>query len=146
MDLQPYYQMVENNIQKLGVDPANCRGEKPGQWNLKKGSASVWIDVWETKEGNYGYFQCMAPVVKIPTENTLAFYQEILEINHKLYGVGMTKFKDHIYIKTIRELQGIDEEEMMAMINRVGNYADDYDDLLFNKYWGGDSGGGPGSV
>jgi hypothetical protein len=30
MDLQPYYQMVENNIQKLGVDPANCRGENPG--------------------------------------------------------------------------------------------------------------------
>jgi len=50
MDLQPFYQMVEDNISSVGVDPAVCRGEKAGQWNLKKGSANVWIDVWETEK------------------------------------------------------------------------------------------------
>ncbi|MEN8123328.1 MAG: YbjN domain-containing protein [Bacteroidota bacterium] len=137
MDLQAFYQMVEDNISKLGVDPAVCRGEKAGQWNLKKGSANVWIDVWETEKKDYGYFQCMAPVVEIPTNNTEAFYREVLEINHNLYGVGMTKYQSWIYVKTIRELAGLDGGEMMAMINRVGNYADDYDDKLRNKYWGG---------
>ncbi|OQY03273.1 MAG: hypothetical protein B6I20_05340 [Bacteroidetes bacterium 4572_117] len=87
----------------------------------------------------------MAPVVEVPTKNAEAFYREILEINHNLYGVGMTKHQSWIYIKTLRELEGIDANEMMAMINRVGNYADDYDDKLRNKYWGGDSKVGPGS-
>ena len=146
MDLQPYYQMVENNIKKLGIDPAACRGEKEGQWNLKKGSANVWVDIWETDDGSYGYFQCVAPVVKVPEKNKKAFYEEILEINHRLYGVGMTKYGEHIFIKTIRELEGLDENEMMAMLNRIGNYADDYDDLLYNKYWGEESGESPNQV
>jgi hypothetical protein len=136
MNLLPFYDMVENNIKNLGVNPIDCRGEKVGQWNMKRGSASIWIDVWETDKKDYGYFQCMAPVVKIPTKNTEAFYREILEINHNLYGVGMTKFQSWIYIKTIRELDGLDEGEMMAMLNRVGTYADDYDDILRDKYWG----------
>ena len=146
MDLQAFYKMVEENISSLGVDPVVCRGEKAGQWNMKKGSANVWIDVWETEKKDYGYFQCMAPFVEIPTENTEAFYREILEINHKLYGVGMTKFQSWIYAKSIRELEGLDGSEMMAMINRVGNYADDYDDKLRNKYWDNVKGAGPGGA
>ena len=140
MDLQKYYNFVEGCINSVGVAPSICRGKKTGQWNLKKGSANVWIDVWETEKKDYGYFQCMSPIVEIPTENTEAFYREVLEINHKLYGVGMTKFNSWIYIKAIRELEGLDQKEMMATINRVGVYSDKYDDLLRNKYWGG---GGP---
>ena len=134
MDLTPYFQMVENCIKELGVDPNTCKGEKDGQWNLKKGSANVWIDIFKKEKDYYGYFQCMAPVVKIPETNTVAFYQDVLEINHKLYGVGMTKFKDWIYIKTIRELEGLDQEEVMASIKRIGGYADDYDDYFKKKY------------
>jgi hypothetical protein len=80
----------------------------------------------------------MAPVVAIPTNNTKEFYEEVLEKNHGLYGCGMTKYKDWIYMKTIRELDGLDEDEVMAMLNRVGTYADDYDDYFKNKF-GGDS-------
>ena len=64
MDLTPYYQMVENCIKKIGVDPTVCRGQKEGTWDLKKGSASVWIDVFKRENDHFGYFQCMAPVHK----------------------------------------------------------------------------------
>ncbi len=146
MNLQKYYDFVENCISSVGVSPSICRGKKIGQWNLKKGSANVWINVWETEKKDYGYFQCMAPIVEVPTENTEAFYREILEINHNLYGVGMTKFNSWIYLKAIRELTGIDQNEMMATINRIGIYADKYDDLLKNKYWGGKSSKAPGAA
>jgi len=145
MDLSVYYQLVENCIRKLGVDPVSCRDKNPGQWNLRKGSADVWIDIFKREEDAWGYFQCMAPVADIPTENTLAFYQELLEINHTLYGVAMTKFREKVYIKTIRELEGISEDEVMAMMKRIGGYADDYDDYLKNKYLGGKT-DGPKSV
>ena len=133
MNLEQYYQMVENCISKLGVDPATCRGEKPGQWDLKRGSASVWADVFVLDNG-YGYFQCMAPVAKIPANNTLAFYEEIMEKNHDLFGTGMTKYKDWVYMKTVRELEGLDENEIIATFNRVSGYADDLDDYYKEKY------------
>ncbi len=138
-DINYYYTMVENVIRDLGVDPSMCKEEKSGQWSLKKGSASVWIDVWATEGDNsfLGYIQIMAPVVEIPVSNRETFFREILDINHKLYGVGMTAYGDWIYIKTVRELDGLDQAEAAAMFNRVGGYADDYDDLLKEKYWQG---------
>ena len=136
-NIKNYYQMVDNCIKQLGVDPEQCRGEKEGQWDLRKGSANVWIDVFKVQDQDYGYFQCMSPVCEIPTSGAEPFLNEILEINHTLYGVGMTKFKNWIYVKTIRELDGISEEEILAAMKRIGGYADDYDDYLKNKYLGG---------
>jgi hypothetical protein len=141
MELGNYIKMVEKVIASLGVAPETCRGQKEGQWDLKKGSASVWVDVFLTETKDYGYFQCMAPISMVPATRKEEFLQEALEINHKLYGVGFTIHKDGLYIKMIRELEGIDESEMLAAFNRIGNYADDYDDYFKNKYFGG--GGAP---
>lgn len=139
MDLQVYFDLVDSAIIELGVNPEQCRGGKPGQWNLTKGSASVWLDVFYSEQNQCVYFQCMAPVCGIPASNTQAFYQEVLEINHTLYGVGFTKFKEGIYIKSIREVSGLDKSEILATMRRIGTYADDYDDILKNKYFGGGS-------
>jgi len=135
--MEQYYQMLENCIKQLGVDPAICRDKNPGQWNLRKGSADVWIDIFKREEDVWGYFQCMSPICDIPQTNRDAFFTEVLEINHTLYGVAFTKFKEKLYIKTIRELEGISEGEMLAQLRRIGGYADDYDDIFKNKYFGG---------
>ncbi|MCC7303675.1 MAG: YbjN domain-containing protein [Bacteroidia bacterium] len=137
--IQTYYNMVEDIIRNLGVDPAICRGEIAGQWNLKRGSANIWVDVWQTKDqqGNlqdYGYIQVMAPVCEVPVNNQHLFTKELLEINHNLYGVSFTIFKEWAYIKSIRELDGLDQNEAQAMFNRIGSYADEYDDRLKQKY------------
>jgi hypothetical protein len=126
--------MIEKIISDFGVDPELCKGVRPGQYDLKKGSASVWIDIWKLENENYGYIQILAPVTEIPEENLLAFYEFILETNHKLYGVALTKFENWIYVKAIRELEGLEENEAKAMFNRVGNYADEYDDLIKSKF------------
>ena len=109
--IQHYYNMVEEVITGLGVDPATCRGDQPGQWNLKLGSASVWVDVFQSKDaqGNfidYGYLQILAPVCEVPVNNQHIFTKELLEINHTLYGVGFTIYGNNAYIKAIRELEG----------------------------------------
>jgi len=135
MDLSTYYELTEKCIRDLGINPENCRGKKEGQWTITKGSASVWIDVVTINDS--GYFQCMSPVSKVPNQRTEEFYQEVLEKNHALYGVGMTKSGDWIYVKTIRELKGLDASEIQAQIKRIGTYADDYDDYFKNKYFGG---------
>jgi len=133
MDLKPYFEMVESCITDLGIDAVKCRGEQPGQWDLYKGSARVMIDVF-TQDSGWSYFQCIAPIVAIPADKKIEFFEEILEKNHQLYGVAMTKFKEWIYIKVIREIEGIDKNEMMAMVKRIGVYADELDDLYNTKY------------
>lgn len=137
--VQYYYEIVERVINEFGVDPKLCRGKQAGQWNLKIGSANVWVDVFQSKDtnGNFidsGYIQVMAPIVAVPADRQLEFYREVLEINHQLYGVGFTKFENTIYIKIIRELEGLDQSEVASTMKRIGHYADEYDDLLKKKY------------
>ena len=52
MELQSFYDVVESGIAELGVNPADCRGENPGQWNLKKGETIVWVDLWMIEAEN----------------------------------------------------------------------------------------------
>lgn len=126
--------MVEKCISSLGIDPALCRGEKPGQYSLVKGSAKVWIDVWNIEREGRAYFQVMSPFMKIPDTNREQFYEELLTINDKLYGVAFTIYNNWAWLKHIREVEGLDETEVTATIHRIGNYADDYDDKLIAKY------------
>lgn len=134
-NLEVFYKMVDEVIKKLGVDPSVCRGEKPGQWNMRKGSGDVWVDVWKLDDKDYGYIQIMGPVSKIPAGKELDFYKELMEINHGLYACSLTKYEDCIYVKSIRELEDLNESEVLAMFDRVGYYVDFYDDFIKNKYF-----------
>ncbi len=137
--IQHYYNLVEEVLTDYKIDPVTARGENPGQWNLKLGSASIWADVFLTKdaEGNltqYGYMQVLAFICDVPVNNQNLFTKELLEINHQLYGVAFTIFQEKAYIKSIRELEGLDKSEVKATFDRVGIYANDWDDKLKTKY------------
>ena len=144
--IQYYYSLVEEVLIEYKIDPVAARGQQPGQWNLKLGSASVWVDVFQSKDaqGNYtqyGYLQLMAPVCDVPVNNQHLFTKELLEINHSLYGVSFTIFQEKAYIKSIRELEGLDKSEIKTTFDRVGIYADDWDDKLKAKYFSFTGGG-----
>lgn len=134
MNLKPYYTIVENCIKELGVDPNDCRTDELGTWNLHKGSVDIYLQVFIPENRETGYFQCVAPVVEIPTDNRREFYSELLDLNHDICGVAFTKRNNIIFVKTIRELEGLSEEEAFMMITRVGNTADEYDDVFREKY------------
>lgn len=134
-DLTFYYQMIEKIIANWGVDPATTRGQKEGQYSLKKGSASVWVDIWYVESQKRSYFQVMAPIMRLPLpDRQAAFFQELLEINDRLYGVAFTVYNGWAWLKHIRETDNLDQPEAEAMLNRVGVYADQYDDILKEKY------------
>lgn len=135
-----YYSLVEQVLAEYKIDPVTARGQQPGQWNLQLGSAKIWVDVFQSKDAqgnltNSGYFQVMAPVCEVPINNQHLFTKELLEINHSLYAVSFTIYKDNAYIKAIRELEGLDRSEVKSTFDRVGIYADDYDDKLKAKYF-----------
>ncbi|NIK73080.1 hypothetical protein FHS56_000566 [Thermonema lapsum] len=135
-DINYYANIIEDCIRDLGLDPVQMRGELEGQWNLKRGSASVYVDLWRSDTSKQIYFQLLAPVVGVPPTNREQFFHELLQINHTLYGVAFSVKDNYAYIKMIREAEGLDKSEASAMIERIGYYADLYDDRLREKYFG----------
>lgn len=134
-DLSSSFSMIEAIFSEFGIDPVACRGEKPGQWALVRGSAKVWVDIWYIESEGRAYFQCMSPVMMFPApEKHGEFFKELLEINDQLFGVGFTIYNGWAWLKHIRELDGLDQAEATATINRIGVYADKYDDILKAKY------------
>ena len=133
-DLTKNYEMVEAVINDLGVDAAETRGDKPGVWSLTKGDSKVWLDLWYIATEKRAYFQTLAPVIRVPANAGEELYKYLLAENDKLFGVSFTVYDDWIWMKTIREVEGIDEHEINFMITRVGNYAEKYTKDLREKY------------
>ena len=137
-DLTAYYQVVEDAINQLGVNAEEARGENNGEWNLKRGTASVWIDLWYIEDEGGAYFQVMAPIMTLPEDETnqQKLAMELLKINYTLFGVAFAIHEDGIYLKNIREVEELDVSEVIYMIGRCGNYADNYNDELVKKFGG----------
>ncbi len=132
MDLKPYYKRVEQVLSELGLDPEDCRGETEGQWEISYGMATVMLDVYEVK--GYAYFQCIAPILKLPENPDKNLFIELLEYNHTFVGVAFTKFKGWIFIKSAREFDDLSNNEMINIIKRVSLYADQMIKPLQEKY------------
>jgi hypothetical protein len=137
MNLQEVTPLVEASLAGLKVDPALCRGTKPGQWSYTIKGSAVWIDVFSS-EANSGkwYIQVMSPICEVPDRKTAEFYQDLLEINYNLYGSWICKKNNWLYITCLRETVGIDQSEIDATFDRIGFYGSDYKAKLTFKYEG----------
>ena len=133
-NLHFYFNTIEKAIEKIGLDPQITRQKNPGQWNLRRGQTSVWVDVYFHQKEKRAYFQVAAPVMKLPGANNGKLALELLALNNQLFGVAFCLINENIYIKTTREAEGLDINEAFSMILRVGNYADHYSQLLKQKF------------
>ncbi|MBC8110762.1 MAG: YbjN domain-containing protein [Verrucomicrobia bacterium] len=134
-NLDMYYTMVEECLRGLGIEPTTAKGVNEGEWTIAKGSALIYINLKYLEKNQEVYFWVISPISDLPEETLLTkFYEELLETNHTFYGVAFTKFDNKIYMKAIREVKGIDVEEMFNIITRIGGYADMYDDVFITKY------------
>ncbi len=48
--IEHYYTLIEEALAEYNFDPKTARGPQPGLWNLKFGSASIWADVFQSKD------------------------------------------------------------------------------------------------
>jgi len=137
MNLSEISKLVETSITGLKIDAVACRGEKEGQWSFKIKGASVWIDAFNfpANPEKY-YFQVMSPLCAVPDKRADAFFQDLLEINYKMYGSWMCKKGDWIYVLSLREAEGLDQSEVDRIFDNVGFYSSDYFSKLSFKYEG----------
>ncbi len=148
MSFNEIQKLVEASLMGLKLNPEECKGEKPGQWNLKINNSIVWIDVFNFENNpQIWYFQVMSPLLKYPDKNQQAFAEDILEINAKLYGCWICKKLDWTYFLSLREANGLDQSEVDATLDRLAFYSNDYYGKLGFKYegsWSTNAGNAPG--
>ncbi len=139
--LKPYYEIIESVITGLGVTAESCRTNDqngnaiPGQWSLVKGSANIYVDVYQTQDGN-AYCCVASPVMPIVTPNLKDLYERLLTVNHEMYAASFSIHQGWVWLRILRECSGMDEAECRAMFDRVGWYADQYDDELKKNFGG----------
>jgi len=133
-DLSNYYQMAEEAIRILGVDPTDCQDQEPGRWFLIRGSAEIVVQIYFNSENNLAYCRVYSPFMRIPDQNQLTFFGELLDINMDYAGIAFGRRNDWIFLKAEREVNGLDVDELVVMIKRIGIVTDHYDDIFKAKY------------
>ncbi len=137
MDFIQTSALVEASLKGLNVDPVACRGQNQGQWSLIYKGSTVWIDVFNfPSTPERWYFQVMSPLLVLPDKNIESFYQNLLEINHTLFGSWICKKNDWSYLMFLREAAGLDLNEINATLDRVAFYCNDYKGKLTFKFEG----------
>lgn len=126
--LYPYFEIVENAITELGVDAESARLEDEGRWQLLKGDITVIIELWDiaSEEGATSYVMVFCPMFQISPNAGLDFYRRALELSHVSIGVSYSIFENHLLLRSNREASGLDVNEMLLSILRVGNTAEEH--------------------
>jgi hypothetical protein len=127
--------LIEKSIADLNVDPALCRGEKNGQWNLKYKTATLWIDLFNFEhKPELFYLQIMSPVMKILEDHKEEFYNELLEMNFNTYGCSLCKKDEWIYVLSLRTAEFVTGREIDYYLDLVAHYSAAYKVKLENQF------------
>lgn len=138
MTTQHAKKLVEETIEKLGIDPETAK--IPGDattaaYALKRGSARVIVAVHGT--GSDGTLRVVAPVVRIPADASkqLAFFRRLLEMNgREVQGAAFGLFGDDAVVIVERPVVDLDASEVETAIRGVGRIADRWDDALATEF------------
>lgn len=135
--------MVEDVLIELGHFVNNCRVEVPGAlraWQVKKGSASIRITIQDDEL--FPHLRVVSPVMTTDASvDTHKLYRCLLQLNFEsVCGAAFAARQNEILLVTERSTLDLDRSEVLDLIRRVQDYADEYDDKLVDQY-GGNLGG-----
>ncbi len=133
--------LVEDTIQKLGIDPSTTRipgDAETAAYALKRGSARVIVAVHGAPGGQAeGTFRVIAPVVRVPSDPAkhAPFYKRLLELNgRELQGAAFGLFSEDAVVIIERPVKDLDASEVESAIRGVGRVADRWDDALATEF------------
>ncbi len=120
--IQKYYNLVDDAIAELGLNPGETRGEQPGQWNLKKGDFDIMIDVWEQEK--HFLFQIVSPLCSLPDDNKEEFLLYLLQKNYGMSSLAYAIMEDSVFLKHTTEAHSLTKENIVALLTKTAFYAE----------------------
>ena len=121
MKIEDLIKQVNLAIRQLGVNPEEARNKGTNQWDLLTGKLHLMIDVFEV--GGNTFFQCLVKLAEVEEDNSFIF-GKLLEQNHTLIDITLTKYKNSIYLKSILHGEYCDIDYIMAVLNKISDYGE----------------------
>jgi len=115
----------------LQLDPLNDEGVT----RVQRGSAVVWIHCLPQQ----GVLLLLSKVLKVPADRREEMYRQLLELSFLATGdaaFSIDKNTDTVYLRALRQLDGLDYEEFEDLVHTVASVADEWDDKLIAEYGG----------
>lgn len=140
-DLALYRDMVKHMLEEIGLSNDECYIPDGDYWELWKGSAKVYISFFSLEHDDgetEWYMDISSPIMKIPSSNLLAFYRRLLEENGNRIALKFSVREDTVWCEATRELDGITFEESFRNLVRVGEVADEVDDIFRDEFLPGE--------
>lgn len=117
-----YYQLIDEAITALGLNPEDTRGQQEGQWNLKKGRFDIMVDVWEQEK--QFLFQIVCPLCSLPEENKEGFLLHLLQRNYGMSSLAYAIMDDSVFLKFTTEAESLTKDVLMMLFNKTAFYAE----------------------
>ena len=140
-ELDTAKKLVEEVLERLGLDPAKVRGENgPDRtaWSIKRGSAAILVSVAKSDRGDTAFLTAVSPIMSLPPDAALLpFFRRLLELNgHGLVNAAFGIVGDRIVAKSERPTAFLDAAEVEQIILQLSAVADTYDDRLVKEFGG----------
>ena len=73
----------------------------------------------------------------LPKSGIESFYKRLLHLNAEMGGTASFAIQEDssVVLQTGRGIEGLDPQELKLLLNTVGKFADDYDDLLDEEFY-----------
>jgi hypothetical protein len=121
-------------VQSVGLKLTEAYDANKQSWTWRIGAATIHIYLENMGALDYSrhYLRIFSPLMQIPTNNELAFYRHLLELNDSSLGVKLTIMPNStwVYATYERDINGMDYEELSTCISDLERWADKLNDEL----------------
>jgi hypothetical protein len=140
-NLRSCIQMVEDVIKTLGHDPDESRIETHDDmpaWRVQKGSAFVTIVIQGDDKAAENLLLVSAELVRLDAKvDRLKLFTRLLELNvSAIKGAAFGLRASDVLLVAERSTLDLDRSEVEAVLKKIEEYADHYDDVLVAEFGG----------
>lgn len=144
--MKHYYEIIEQGLQVVGVEPENARNADEGQWSIFRGEVEIFIDIWDSgKEEQWNYYfeeknipvlQVISPITTLPVFDLDEFYEELLSLNRHLFLASfvVNKEENMLAVKFRRAAIDLTVDDVVQAVESTGYYAEFFQPRFMHKY------------
>ncbi len=126
---------------EIGCTPESIYSKENNCWMFSRGSAfiEVFLSSYETAQNTTRTFvRCFSAIYPLPADDhsKQMLYEEALQNNSRFMGVKLSTLpeKGYMYAVAERDIDGMDYAEFKTLISDLGYWADQLDDLLYQRF------------
>ncbi len=104
-----------------------------GATRVQRGSALVWIHCLPAQ----GVLLLLSKVMDVPAEGAETLYRRLLELSFLATSdaaFAIDERSNAVYLRALRQLDGLDYDEFEDLVNTVATVADEWDDKLIAEF------------